>query len=252
MLGFVNDPFHYFSEFEEIINSIFLWIRIGFIVLNIGAFIFCMIRNKERVRDFGCALWINTLSILVIFGVACSFFGIGKFFGEQDYNIAGYYYGTLSKEIWFLTMTSILTGIAGIVAFITIIKSGHIFLAILGAIFGGGLFFAVMYFGVFFVIYVIIYFVWLILRMIWIILSTFGVSIYSFSKQHWIILTATFGGPAVLYGLLVAVMDYWASFKWNVGSVKTGKPLFNESSSSTSSKKGKAKVKNNEIEDALV
>ena len=261
MLDLVKEPRYYFTDLEYIINNVFLWIAIGFIGINIAAFVFCMFRGRSRLSDFGSALWINIIGLMIVFGVACAIFGAGIFFSEQNYDIPGYYYGTLIGTQWYIVMIGILTAIGTIAIFIVAISHG-IIAAIIAAVIGGGIVYSVLNYGVGFLVYAIIFFVWLILRFIWIVVSTFGVAIYSFGSNHWIILTATLVGPAVLFGLVVAFMDYIRALRNNVSPLKsddyhryhkTVEPAFSATAntSTTTKKRPGRKKKVTDEEDAL-
>lgn len=225
MLGWIQEPHHYFEDFEGMVNSIFIWIAIGYIAINVGAFVFCLIRyHSERgevSHNFGIALWLNTCGLIVAFAIACVVFGAGVFFKEQDYNLVRHWYGILTKQAWVIIICALLGAGLGIFLIVTFIGNdmeawGAI---ILGILIGGATFAACLYI-VGFVVYCVVWFVWLVIRFIMVVVSSFVVSIGLFAAKHYLIFSLTIGVPAATFGLVGALVGYIRSFGSNVGPAR--------------------------------
>ena len=223
------DPYFYFQTFESMVNNVFIWILIGFVAINVGAIIFCAIKNKGDkegfLRDLGIAVWLNILGLIAIFAICCVVYSSGVYFKNGNYTLTDNYYNGWRMNTVVLIITSVVAAAVGIA--VVVLTFGSIgFWSLAVGLLAGGLTWAAVHFGIGFIVYVIIWAVWLIIRLIYVMISTFGLSIFKFATTHWLPLVLTIGVPAVITGLISAGVGYVKSLREEVYVLTTGTPKF--------------------------
>lgn len=198
---------HYFENFEILVNNVFPIILIVFVLINIGAFIFIWFKRDDFDYDvstlFGKALWINLLGMLGIFVICSVVFSCVTFFSEEDYNLAGHYYGEYTTQTWLITLVIIASVIVGLVA--GYFAGGFSIIGGIVALLAGAATYGIVMYAVGFLIYIVIWLIWLILRFVWLLIGSFGLSLFKFVVTHWLTFILTLAIPACGIGIYCAV-----------------------------------------------
>ena len=210
-------PIHeYFQNFEVLVNNVFPIILIVFALINVGALVFLYFKYRDEMFDnFGKALWVNIIGLIIIFSICAVIFSCVVFFSEQDYNLFGNYYSGYAMQNWLLITVGVISIIIGLGVGGYVLGNYGWILAVIAGLIAGGLAYAVLLYIVGFVIYLIIWIVWLILRLIWLIIGSFGLSIYQFVITHWLTCILTIAIPAGLIGLYTAGKGLYESLSFS-------------------------------------
>ena len=251
----VWDPYYYFKEFEAMVNNVFLWILVGFAAINVGAIIFCAIKNRGDkdgfFRDLGIAVWLNVLGLIAVFAICCVVYSSGVYFKNGNYTLGDNYYNGWIDNVAVNIIFAVLAVIALIVAIVLTIGSAGWFSILIGLL-AAGITYAAFRYGIGFIIYILIWLIWLIIRLIYVMLSCFGLSIYKFAVTHWMALVLTIGIPAVIIGLVTAGIGYVKSLREEVYVLTTGSPKFTGAAKQTVTASVSKKAKKEDEDDIVV
>lgn len=205
------DPYYYFQNFEAMVNSVFMWIIIGFAGINVILLVLSLILAlKQKVEFFhfwGLCLCYSVLGLIAAFALASMGYSVKSFFEIQEYNVFEQYYSYLIFTDWFYIVMIVIVVILAIVGIFTT-GWGVILVVPIGA--------GLIGYAAAFVLYAVVYYLWMLIRMLYVVLSVTGFAMYRFSLDHWIVLSSTIAVPAVLGGLFTSLSNYYRSFRSNV------------------------------------
>ena len=235
------DTSHYYNDFVEWVNSIFMWVAIGFLaVVAIEAIISLIVAIRSR-NDSSCYerpgqvftrwicsfLWVTLVVAIGVFAILCVIRATPAFFGSQDYNLLGHWYGSdaeagLVSNTAIVIITTVL-GVGGGIAIAIVCFSNDLgFWSILIGLGSGAAIWALCLWAIGFVVYCIVWFLYLVFCFLYLMIAGFGSAIGRFVQINWLPIVIFIGALAATIGLVTALVGYIRAFAANVKPIRYG------------------------------